>query len=60
MTNSIERRLNRLEGATDAGDERHPGIIFVTKDEFDRAYPDGMPVGGSGRGLIWVCPSEAA
>jgi hypothetical protein len=58
--NTLDRRLARLEGATDAAEEPHPGIIFVTREEFDRAYPDGMPVGGSGRGLIWVCPSEAA
>jgi hypothetical protein len=56
MTNSIDRRLARLEGATNAEQEPHPGIIFMSPEEFDNAFPDGV---ARGRGLFWVCPKEA-
>jgi hypothetical protein len=39
---SIERRLSRLEGAKGAEDEPHPGIIFMSPEEFDNAFPDGV------------------
>jgi hypothetical protein len=57
MTNSVYRRLARLEGAKNAKDESHPGIIFMTPEEFDNAFSDGV---ARGRGLFWICPKEAA
>jgi len=54
--NNLDRRLARLEYAKGAEDEPHPGIIFMTPEEFDKAFPDGV---ARGRGLFWVCPKKA-
>jgi hypothetical protein len=50
-TNNLDRRLARLECAKDVEEEPHPGIIFMTPEEFHKAFPDGV---ARGRGLFWI------